>query len=201
MSEDDSNEKAAFLKLVSTLESALKEGPWDKGLLLQAMGKKLRDFHKELTASGKHWLDEEQEKMEHSAQTPKKVIAPREGMELVYISLYCSNGAQLERWESILHTLAASIISRPIYAKETDIKENIAQKKTPANEGYCAVWIDKSEITKPFTGESPRDKLGHELLVLKRGSIDLNHIQYFVHQDKRYTYEAGRLVFTEAQRD
>lgn len=190
----DDNEKEFVEKcrtLLGTLDKALKEGPWEKGLLFKTFGNKLKKHRDRL----KVMLNSD-EKVDPNKPVPNLAnrVAAREGMIEVSVALYCSDGSKMSRWESVLHTLSATIVSRPIYKKESDVVTMIRSKPKRVNEGYCLIYIDEKNIAKPFTGKNPEDKMGHELLVLKQGAIDAKNIVAFVHQTGVYNWSEGKLI-------
>ena len=180
-----------YVKLVAALDKAIEQGPWDQGKLLTNIGKRLRDFRDRIDVE----LDiqsqlKEDEGFNHLATR----VARRSGHIKVFVSLYCMQGGRLRNWESVLQTLSRTINTRPIYRNEADVKAMIRAKTHQENEAYIAVYIRESQIAKHFTGYNPKDKLGHELVVLKEAGIDLNNITCFTHANVHYELHDGLLA-------
>ncbi len=191
MEEDIEEIRQRYQKVLEALDKAVEEGHWDKGLLFQTIGKKLkqyRDRFRVLLESDD--VVQPEGPVLHLANR----VAERKGMVEVSIALYCSEGGDPRRWESVIHTLGATIVSRAIYKNEADVVRVIRSKPTRINEGYCKIYIQESSIAKPFTGQNPRDKMGHELLVLKQGAVSSSNIVCFIHQTGVYDWIDGRLV-------
>ncbi|KGP62555.1 phosphoesterase [Legionella norrlandica] len=180
-------QKEAILK---ALNDAIEKGPWDKSNFLRAIGKKLvsiRDrFLRRIGASSQAKLRAES----HLANR----IALRSGQQEIYISLYSSDGSNLQSWEKILYSLPRQIISRPIYADEEDVKAILKTKENKQNEAYAAVYINQTDILPLSPDKAPVDKLGKTLLSLKDKSISLDNISRFVHISGVYRYVNGRLT-------
>ena len=191
---DDEDTSSRYQVLLDTLNKAVKTGPWAKSMFLGAVGKKLTKFRDELAAELDK-VDETTTKTNAAvslgASTSKKLP---EGVIEIYVALYCANGGELRNWESILSSLSTTVISRPIYRSEADVKALISSRPHKQNEAYCLVRIKEANIAKPFTGKNPQDKLGHELLVLKRAAISSDNIVSFRHQHSEYSWNDGRLV-------
>ena len=117
---DEQNE--AILK---ALNDAIEKGPWGQSNFLKVIGKNLieiRDgFLNQLGASSQAQLKAES----HLANR----IALRSGQQEVYVSLYSTDGINLQSWERIVANLPRQMISRPIYADEEDIKAALKIKE------------------------------------------------------------------------
>lgn len=181
---DEQNE--AILK---ALNDAIEQGPWEKSNFLKVIGKNLveiRDgFLSQLGASSKAQLKAES----HLANR----IALRSGQQEVYVSLYSSDGSNIQSWERIVANLPKQMISRPIYADEEGVKALLKTKENKQNEAYVAIYINQSDILPLPPDKSPVDKLGKVLLSLKDKTLNLENISRFVHITGIYGYDRGRL--------
>ncbi len=186
VSADD--ETKANVEILKALNEAIEKGPWEHNLFFRGIGKKLRDardrFQRELG------LDEllRAEEMQVGGMDANQDFAE------VYVSLYQSEGANMQKWASVIGTLAGNSISRPVYKNEDDIQAAIRAKDYKINDGYVAVKVRTAHILKPYGDKPPLDRFGRELLVLREDAVQLEYILYFVHLSGRYIYSRGILI-------
>lgn len=191
MAKDESTETEIELakKLIESLDTAIQKGPWDKGLLFQTIGKKLMAFKEEL-------LQELQlELPEHYVSNKKRIPSEYENSPdylTVYISLYMTDGMNISKWEKFLNTLSSNFSSRPIYKNEEDIKKVLRAKENKTNDAYIVAHVKIQDLIT--SSQPPTDKLGHELLVLRQGSIHPKNISHFYHSSGFYLFQDGRLI-------
>jgi intracellular multiplication protein IcmQ len=182
---DEQNE--AILK---ALNDAIEKGPWEQSTFLRVIGKNLieirDDFLKQLGAGSQSQLKAES----HLANR----IALRSGQQEVFVSLYSSDGTNIQSWERIVSNLPRQMISRPIYADEEDVKAVLKTKENKQNEAYVAIYINQSDILPLAQDKASVDKLGKVLLSLKDKSLNLDNISRFVHLSGVYRYASGHLV-------
>lgn len=184
---DEQNE--AILK---ALNEAIEQAPWDKSNFLRVLGKNLIEirarFLAQLGASNQAQLKAES----HFANR----VALRSGQQEIYVSLYSADGINMQSWEKIITNLPRQMISRPIYADETDIKAILKTKEQKQNEAYVAIYINQADILPLSPDRAPVDKLGKALLSLKHKSLNLDNISRFVHLTNVYRFDKGKLVKT-----
>lgn len=182
------DETKANLDILKALNEAIEKGPWEHNLFFRGIGKKLRDardrFQRELGL----------ERLLKVEETEEAVDEVDQQFVEVYISLYQSEGANMQKWASVIGTLAGHSVSRPVYKKEEDIQTAIRAKEYKLNDGYVAVRVKTDCILKPYGDKPPLDRFGRELLVLREDAVQLSNVLYFVHQSGRYTFERGVLV-------
>ncbi len=121
-------------------------------------------------------------------------MALRSGQQEIYISLYSSDGTNLQSWERILANLPRQTISRPIYGKEDEIKAILRTKENKNNEAYVAVYINHNDILPISPDKTATDKLGKKLLTLKDKTIQIENITRFVHITGMYRFTHGKLT-------
>jgi intracellular multiplication protein IcmQ len=176
--------------ILTALNEALEDGPWDKTNFLKAIGKNLSEirdrFLSQLGADSQTQLKIES----HLANR----MALRSGQQEVYVSIYSTEGTNLQSWEKIVTNLPRQMISRPIYADESDIKSILKTKENKLNEAYVAIFIHQADILPISSEKAPLDKLGKPLLSLKDKTLYLDNISRFVHETGVYQYERGRLI-------
>ena len=176
------------LEILKILEEAIEQGPWDQSLFLRATGDKLRKLRDQFKSTAK-FIPEE------SAQQEFETIRDEDEEQIeVYISLYNSAGSEIRNWEKLLNNLKTVLITRPVLATEKDAKELLRSKLNKKNEAYIAVYIDKSDVMSPIGGITPKDTLGHELLVLKENTVKTDNITRFVHVSGEYRFKRGHLI-------
>ncbi|WP_298626817.1 Dot/Icm secretion system protein IcmQ [uncultured Legionella sp.] len=178
--------------ILNALNEAIEKGPWEQSNFLKVVGKNLieiRDgFLNQLGASSHAQLKAES----HLANR----IALRSGQQEIFISLYSSDGTNMQSWEKIIVNLPRQMISRPIYADEADVKAILKTKENKQNESYVGIYINQSDILPLSSDKAPVDKLGTILLSLKDKTLNLDNISRFVHLTGVYKYERGRLIKT-----
>ncbi len=114
--------------------------------------------------------------------------------QLVYISLFQSEGHDLRKWAIQLSTLSHHVLSRPVYEKEEDVVAVIRKKLIQVSEAFVIVAVKKQEV-QPIALHSERvDRLGNVLLTLKDTAVKTENIFEFVHQQQRYFFVNGQLV-------
>jgi Dot/Icm secretion system protein IcmQ len=195
MREEDKETAQRYLDFLKKLDETVEEGSWDKSLFLTAVGKKLAKFRDQLQdALGLNEQEAESSKQTMVIAADGDTLRIPEGMIDIYVSVYCAKGNKTEAWASVLSTLTATIISRPIYRVETNARELVSSKSSKENDAYCLVYVKEADIVRPFTGQNPRDKLGHELVVLRRGAIQQQNIIQLVHTSGVYLWQDGKLI-------
>lgn len=180
------DELEASLKILKALDDAIATGPWEYNLFFKGIGKKFIEtrerFVRELG------LEEyQQEKKEEVDETEKTYME-------VYVSLYQAEGANINKWQTVVSSLAGYNLTRPVYKAESDIQEAIRSKEFKQNDAYVAVKILKSDVLPPFTEKPPRDRYGHELLVLREGAVLQENILRFIHISGEYIVRNNTLV-------
>lgn len=187
----DEEELRHSINILKILNKAIESGPWSKTIYLRGTGKKL----KELRDRFRLCLDlTEEEEAALKASGEKGVVAKAANQIEVFISLYNAAGNEIKNWERLLNSLGNSIITRPILKNEQDVRELIRSKVNKKNEAYVIAYVNTSDIIQVSGSHIPRDTLGHELLMLKNGAIQLENIKRFLHVSGHYLFQDGRLV-------
>jgi intracellular multiplication protein IcmQ len=178
------------LAILKALDDAIEHGPWDKSNFLRVIGKNLQDirdgFHSKTTP-----LDHHEAKIALSIADRVKLHS---GQQEIFITLYSSDGTNLQAWERIIINLPKQMLSRPIYAEEEDVKSFIKTKENKNNEAYASFFINPSDILILSTEKTHLDKLGKPLLTLKDNALSLENVERFVHVSGEYQFVKGRLV-------
>ncbi|MCW8408500.1 Dot/Icm secretion system protein IcmQ [Legionella sp. PATHC035] len=176
--------------ILKALDYAIQNGPWDKSNFLRSIGNRLigvRDnFAKKINARSQAQIQ--------SDTNLANRLALRGNQQEVFVSLYTSDGSNLQSWERIIFNLPRQMISRPIYEKEDQVKALIKSKENKQNEAYVGIYINKTDIIPLVPDKILYDRLGSPLLTLKDKSLDLENITRFVHISGSYKYSRGRLT-------
>ena len=176
--------------LLDALEAALASGSWSETNFILIIGKKLRAMRDNLSEQ-LNLTDKDETSTEEYIS---KRLAMQSKLKEVYIGLYSTEGVSLQSWERIVANLRRQMVSRPVYAKEEDVKEVIKSKEKKINEAYVSIFVSESDILTVSSDKAPVDKLGNTMLVLKDNSINLENINLFVHLTGVYRYSRGRLI-------
>lgn len=175
--------------ILSLFRQALEHGPWSGSPLLRVLGKKLQAIYDTFEAKVALGEAEDQDKKSLTVRQQQ----PLDTEEMVFISLYSSDGAHLKSWEQILLNLPRQLITRPIYEKEEDVKRAIRSREKQINEAYIVAYVSKQDILPIPQDKAPKDRLGTFLLTLKEKCLSPEKIIRLVHQSGVYTYDRGRL--------
>lgn len=178
-------------RLVAALDKLLSTGDWDFALLLKSTKKRLQVLRDQAQALVDKALPAKSVS-KGGAITAKAVH--REGYQVIYISLYQSEGANLSKWEGALKSIEGHTISRPVYGREDDAKAFIRAKTRKDTEAYVAIYVDESSVIPPYLGKPVQDRLGHELLTIRQGAVMLSNVAEFVHEGKHYHFHEGKLI-------
>ncbi|MGL5741194.1 MAG: Dot/Icm secretion system protein IcmQ [Legionella sp.] len=176
--------------ILKALDKAIENGPWDKSNFLRAIGKSLRDA-RENFAKKVNARSHAQAKVESYLSNR---LALSSGQQEVYISLYSTDGTNMQSWERIIMNLPRQMISRPIYPDEEQLKALIKTKENKQNEAYVAIFINQTDIIPLHPDKVIKDKLGSALLTLKDKALNVENVSRFVHSSGVYQFTRCRLI-------
>lgn len=179
--------------LLKSINDALKSGPWERSLFLRAIGKKLREIRDRFQANTGLDAGQTEGRVADAGNLARRVAA-RSGQVEVFISLYNASGSNIKSWEKQLQGLSGSIVTRPIFDREEHVRELIRSRINKKNEAYIVVFIAQTDILEPPGGVSPKDSLGHDLLVVREGAIQAKNITRFFHGSGRYVFKDNKLI-------
>jgi intracellular multiplication protein IcmQ len=175
-------------EILEALRGMLEHGSWGGSAILRALGKKLQsiydEFEADVGAGRQAALDAEQGPVQHM---------PSDTQQEVFVALYSSDGTNLSVWERLLSNLPRQSVSRPVYAHEDDVKRAMNSASNRLNEGYVAIYVDRTSMLAMPAEKIPKDKSGTALLTLKDNALKLSQLVKFVHINNVYTYDKGRL--------
>jgi Dot/Icm secretion system protein IcmQ len=177
-------------KLLQAIDKAVQEGQWESSLFYKNMLKQLLVLRENLVTKLGDGFNE-------VASNEAKVVAAaakqKDGYEKVYIGLYQSIGESLESWAATVRSLPEHAVGRPVYGVPEHIEEMVRVKNS-RTEAYVVVWVKQTNILPHQLGLQLCDRFGHELLNLRAGSIQLEHIIEFVHDGKKYALINNQLL-------
>jgi Dot/Icm secretion system protein IcmQ len=175
-------QEASARQLVQSLNDLLSSGDWEATLFLKANKKKLEALRDQAQAI----LDNIATSKENKKAMKEYVEQP--GYKLVYISIYQADPNNLSKWQGVIKGLEKHSVSRPIYAEEVHVQALIRGKPDPAKEAYIKAFVRESDILKPQLGKTTYDRYDQPLITVKEGSVKVENIVEFIHQNKHYRY-------------
>ncbi len=177
-------------EILKILDSLVSSSGWDSSMFLRVINKSLQAIRDDFSAKVDAVYHLGQNEITSNLANR---VAIRTGQQEVYVSLYSSDGENIQSWERIVVNLPKHTVSRPIYASEEDLNQMIRHKENKINEAYVSVCVNHSDILS-IGDKTPYDKLGKPLLTLKDRSITLQNINRFVHVSGVYFFDHGRLI-------
>ena len=184
------SESDAIHMLEAVIESSdhiLTAGDWDSSLFLRNQVKSVKAIKAEAEA-------ELQKKLQSGEKENVQEVALEDDEMPVYISLFQSDGYNVEKWAVQLRALKRYVVGRPIYEDEAHVQARIRLRAAAANEGYVIVGVKKADIKQDPFAPVMKDQYQHPLLNLKDTAVQNGKIVAFVHQNKRYIFHEGELI-------
>lgn len=176
------------LEIIAAFDDAILKGPWEHNLFFKGIGKSLRELREKFIRDAgleELFATENKEQIEEKSS---------EDYTEVYVSLYQAEGANLNKWQIVVNSLAGYNVNRPIYQNEDDIQKAIRNKTFRQNDAYVAVKVRKEDIMPPITDKPPTDRNGYPLLTLREGAIKTENITRFSHMNGDYDFRNGVLT-------
>lgn len=186
------NDLDEYRRILKTVEDALEQGPWRESRFLMAIGKKLLQIRQKLKNTIEY-----QELLEANARPKEQVttrVMPLSDQLKVFISLYSSEGRNLDAWQKQLSNLRSLLISRPIYSKEEDVRQWIRSRPNDELEAYASIYIHSKDIIPAVTGRATTDKLGNPLIQTKGSFMQAPTVDQFFHRSGVYDFQDGKLA-------
>lgn len=166
-------------KLIDLLDGLLSACDWESSLFLKNASKRFIA----LRAEAERLLQEATGA--NAAQHTVKEIT-KAGHRKIFISVYQTEGNNLQKWFATMKSLAEYSISRPVYAEEAHVQALIRSKADPEREGYVVLFVKEDDIIQLPPSRVATDRLGNELLSLKVGAVKRENIIEFVHAQQHY---------------
>lgn len=176
--------------ILKALDEAINNGPWDQSNFLRAIGKNLSDVRANFVS---YLGTRSQQQIKEEMHVATRMILRNEQQE-VFVSLYSSDGSNLQSWEKIVANLPRQMISRPIYACEEHVKELIRSKDNKQNEAYIGIYVNKTDVISLPPDKALVDKFGNLLITVKDKTLNLENITRFNHSSGVYQFDRTRLI-------
>lgn len=175
--------------LLEALDNAIKDNIWQQTPLLQTYQKRLQTMRDHFYSS----IDYENY-MQNNGNHAEQKEQNRTGQLKVYVSMYNSEGENIDKWYLIIQGLINGSIQRPVYRVEEDLRSLIRAKEVPQNEAYLTVYINNSDILE---AEPILDQQGVELTQIKQNSIKQENIVELTHTSGSYVIKNNKLMSKE----
>jgi intracellular multiplication protein IcmQ len=174
--------------IIATVDHVVAAGDWQSSLFLRNTIKPLLAIKAEAQTE----LDQLQMK---AMQKPIHSVSARTENEVeVYVSLFQSDGYNINKWAMQLRSLDRYVIGRPVYQNENDVESRIRLRNAGVNEAYVVVVVKKNDIQSDRFAAAIKDQFNHPLLTLKETALKSGRIIAFVHQKIRYHFVDGQLL-------
>jgi hypothetical protein len=178
MSNDDREQK---LKLIELIRETIEH---DNSLRKKYdIGDRFRFVRDRL-----HALLDQLEKHAKASEPPREKEAGgglAEDEAVVYVYLYNAQGILIQTWKNMLipKLFYEYSINRPIYGKKDEIEQLVRTKVNKVQHGYLAVVVKKNSIIPTDV----KDAFGGQIIKVKEGSLHLDRLVAFTHNDIDYT--------------
>lgn len=169
----------ALRNVVKTIEQVMISGDWNTSLYLKSAVKPLQN------------LKEQAQQMLQTLEKSNKAVVshgPQEQEVRVYISLYQSDGYEIEKWQGLLRSLPSCIQGRPVYHSEAHVQKALRLKPDAVNEAYAVVVVKKAALMNGANFRRRLDPSGNDLLQLTPGAVQVDRIERFVHGHEQYRW-------------
>lgn len=189
--QEDQELRKIAQKMVTLFEELFAACDWNSSLFIRNAVKPLHELHKEAEQI-LHQLSADASAAKAQNQ---EILYPtaRPGYIKVFISLYQSEGANLQKWQSVLKNMVGQVVNRPVYREEAHVLELLRSKSDAMRQAYAVVYVPEVTLISSYQGKASVDQFGHELLTLKDNAVKLENIIEFVHLGKRYPFVGGKL--------
>lgn len=175
--------------VIATVDHVIAAGDWESSLFLRNTVKPLLAIKTEAIA--------ELNRLDLKVNEKSINIKPISENEVeVYISLFQSDGYNINKWAMQLRSLDRYVIGRPVYQNEVDIEKRIHLRATAGNEAYVSVVVKKTNIQSDPFAAPLKDQFDQPLIVLKEKAVHEGRVNRFVHQGVCYYFVDGQLVRT-----
>ena len=173
--------------VITAIDHVLEAGDWNDSLFLRNTIKPLMAIKAEAI--------EELDHLQVKAMEKSVAVQTASDNEMeVYISLFQSDGYNINKWAMQLRSLDRYVVGRPIYASEADIEKRIRLRNAGINEAYVVVIVKKSDVQSDQFAAPLKDQFDHQLILLKEVALKNGRIIAFIHQGRRYHFADGQLI-------
>lgn len=177
MSDQKESQEQALLALVAEMvahDQALREQ--------LGVDNKFRFIHDRLLSLQAH-VEDHIGAIKQVRDQPGKQQAEDEAV--VYIYLFNAQGSQLNAWQKMIgpKVFYEYSVNRPIYSEKAHVEEFIRSKISKVQHAYVSVHVKKQFLIP--TSEI-KDSLGHPLIKVKEGALDINNMVALTHNEHDY---------------
>lgn len=171
------------------LDKGIQEGPWQANLYLKGIKKKLEELRDQFEADvGLDQLNRE------SCNSNDPQGHGLNNITEIYISLYQSQGSNIQKWQEVIASLVRYSMGRPIYKDEDDVRAATHLTDRNPNNAYVVLKVNDDAILADSLEQPRVDREGRKLLMLKEGAITLHNIVRLVHASGHYKLVGNFLV-------
>jgi len=179
----------AVKAMLSSMDNVLNVGDIDSSLFLRNVVKPLRKIKQDAAELKQNLLEQK--------GVIDEDILEREITDTqtkLYVSLYQSEGHDLQKWAAQLSSIESYMMGRPIYQNEEDVQRIIRMKLGQVSEAYAVIAVNKQAIVKDNFGRGRKDRLGNEVVNVEMKTVAPDNIIEFVHTGKRYHFYKHKLI-------
>ncbi len=185
-------------KVQDIMNQLLAEKDWEQATYLKILREELQKIYSAFNVLASQVYSQVNDEAQAQAEL---LNFDKTNFKLVYISVYSSEGVNLDSWQRILSNLPKQFITRAIYENEYDAQDAIKLAPVFANAAYVAIWVDKNLILSPEDFPPQFDKIGHQLINLRDRAVQLNKIEYFWNNMSKYRWINEGFDFIETVKD
>jgi intracellular multiplication protein IcmQ len=116
---------------------------------------------------------------------------------LVYVYLYNSQGLQFRTWQNLVtpKVFYEYSVNRPIYCEKEHVNALLRIKTNKAQHAYLTVVVKQEHVIQLPDDLTPKDSVGNPVIKVKEGSLRIEKLINFCHQEKEYILNpSGELV-------
>ena len=123
-------------KVQEIMNQLLAEKDWEQASYLKILREELQKIYSAFNVLASQVYSQVNEEAEAQAQL---LNFDKTNYKLVYISVYSSEGGNLDSWQRILSNLPKQFITRAIYENEYDAQDAIKLAPVFSNAAYVAI--------------------------------------------------------------
>ncbi|NBX84538.1 MAG: Dot/Icm secretion system protein IcmQ [Gammaproteobacteria bacterium] len=185
-------------KVQDIMNQLLAEKDWEQATYLKILREELQKIYTTFNELAGQVYSQVSEEAQAQAQL---LNFDKTDYKLVYISVYSSEGVNLDAWQRIIINLPKQFITRAIYENEYDVQDAIKMAPIFANAAYVAIWVEKNLILSSEDFPPQFDKLGNQLINLRDRAVQLNKIDFFWNNMSKYRWINDGFDFIETIKD
>ncbi|MDA8561485.1 type IVB secretion system protein IcmQ [Gammaproteobacteria bacterium] len=140
-------------------------------------------------------ISSESDKNENGVYALDEKITDKDRCQ-VFVHLFNAKGDLFSNWINMLgpKVFYEYSINRPIYLNEKEVKQVIKCKSDKLKHAYLIVSLKKIDIISSENQEVKKDSLGGVLIKVKEGSLKVENLITFMHNEKEYTLNRDNIL-------